>query len=239
MSRRAANAHELELTLPPAHPPLQHLMTLYQRFDSLRSSIVLFREQTLHTPGLEDWPSVQARFTNLLSHTYSIMSALQSAAPRYIASQLAALNEFIETEATDANLFEEHEHDAMHSVLYGADSSRPSAAQSGADGLPEVVYRDPDNRLPALAVHPSVSIPDTKVNFLGMLLRTIPDVDISAHEDALVAAYAAEHNDDAVEDHIAAHDERSLRALRTWHHLLNAPDSDGNTYDFFMRVDEE
>lgn len=234
--RRVANSRDAELTLAPAHPPLHHFMTLYQRYDSLRSSIALFREQTLHTPGLEDWPSVQARFTNLLSHTYSIMSALQSAAPRYIAAQLASLNEFIETEANDVNLFEDQHQDAMHSILYGGAASRPSA---GAEGLPEVHYRDAENRLPALAVHPSVPIPDTKVNFLGMLLRTIPDVDISAREDAMVADYAEEHDDDTVEAHIAAHDERSLQALRAWHHLHSAPDSDGNTYDFFMRVDEE
>ena len=164
------------------------------------------------------------------------MSALQSAAPRYIAAQIASLNEYIETEANDANLIGEHDQDAVHSILYGAASAHPSA---GAQGLPEVHYRDPDNRLPALAVHPSVPIPDTKVNFLGMLLRTIPDLDISAREDAMVADYSETHEDDAVEAHIAAHDERSLRALRAWHHLQSAPDADGNTYDFFMRVDEE
>ncbi|WFD36313.1 hypothetical protein MCUN1_003192 [Malassezia cuniculi] len=164
------------------------------------------------------------------------MSALQSAAPRYIAAQLASLNEFIETEANNANMFGEHEHDNMHSILYGAESSRPD---TGSDGLPAVHYRDTDNRLPALAVHPSVSIPDTKVNYLGMLLRTIPDLDITAREDAMVAHCTESYEDDTIDAHIAAHDERSLRALRAWHHLKNAPDADGNTYDFFMRVDDE
>lgn len=51
----AERARDAEITMKSATPPLNHLMTLYQRFDSLRNSIALLREQTLHTPGIEDW----------------------------------------------------------------------------------------------------------------------------------------------------------------------------------------
>lgn len=51
----AERARDAEITMESATPPLSHLITLYQRFDSLRNSIALLREQTMHTPGIEDW----------------------------------------------------------------------------------------------------------------------------------------------------------------------------------------
>ena len=117
-ARRRGGAADAEISMRPAMPPVSHLMTLYQRFDSLRNSIALLREQTLHTPGIEDWPSVQARFSNLLSHMYSVASALQSPSPHFFASQLATLHEFLNTEAQASNAFEEDNAQQSHSLLY-------------------------------------------------------------------------------------------------------------------------
>lgn len=212
-------------------------MTLYQRFDSLRNSIALLREQTLHTPGIEDWLSVQSHYTNLLSHIFSIASALHSPSPHFVTSQVAALNEFLDSEAQDANLFGDQQDDAG-----GAGSLLYNQGASGAS-LPPVEDFDTSSRLPELAVHPSQQIPDNKLNWLGTLLRTVPEPETSAAETALVEEYSKKHNaavDDAtLARQIEEHDNRSVQALRTWYHLLHAPDKDGNTYDFTMRLEPE
>lgn len=237
-ARRRGGAADAEISMRPAMPPVSHLMTLYQRFDSLRNSIALLREQTLHTPGIEDWPSVQARFSNLLSHMYSVASALQSPSPHFFASQLATLHEFLNTEAQASNAFEEDNAQQSHSLLY-----RPSRAGE----VPPVHYTDADSRLPVLAVHPCKPIVDAKLNWLGTLLRTVPEVDITKQEEELVAAYDAAHASEPadgrneaelVSQRIAEHDAHSIGALRTWYHVLHAPDSEGETYDFRMRVYE-
>lgn len=225
-----------EPTLVSAAPPLSHLMTLYQRYDSLRNSIALLREQTLHTPGVEDWLSVQAHYTNLLSHIFSIASALHSPSPHFVASQVATLNEFLDSEAQDANLFGEDETENKTSLLYATDDGQQTS-------LPPIEDRDAKNRLPALAVHPSLPIPDSKLNWLGTLLRTVPEIETGAAEAALIESYDKRHPDEVDEATLTSqtneHDERSLQALRTWYHLLHAPDSAGNTYDFTTRIDAE
>ncbi|WFD45998.1 hypothetical protein GLX27_000626 [Malassezia furfur] len=183
MSQRRGGG-STEPTLASAAPPLSHLMTLYQRYDSLRNSIALLREQTLHTPGIEDWLSVQSNYTNLLSHVFSIASALHSPSPHFVASQLATLNEFLETEAQDTNLFGDEQNDTeMNSLL----------------------------QLPELAVHPCVPIPDSKLNWLGTLLRTVPEVETSAAESALVSDYDQKHaevDEGTLTKQIQAHDDR-------------------------------
>ncbi|PKI86005.1 hypothetical protein MVES_000417 [Malassezia vespertilionis] len=215
-----------------AAAPLNYLLTLYQRYDSLRNSIALLREQTLNTPGIEDW---YTHYSNLLSHTFSIASALQSATPHFLAAQIATLNEFLEAEALDANLFgDEPSAGGASSLLYGSGSM---------SGLPPVHDTDKDNTLNVLAVHPSLPIPDSKLNWLGTLLRTVPEIEVSAEEARMVAIYdkkRPEYDEEALSMQIRAHDEKSLRALRSWYHLLHAPDSAGDTYDFATRiVDEE
>ena len=234
MSQRRGGG-STEPTLASAAPPLSHLMTLYQRYDSLRNSIALLREQTLHTPGIEDWLSVQSNYTNLLSHVFSIASALHSPSPHFVASQLATLNEFLETEAQDTNLFGDEQNDTeMNSLLYDSNDHDSQ--------LPPVEDPDPKSQLPELAVHPCVPIPDSKLNWLGTLLRTVPEVETSAAESALVSDYDQKHaevDEGTLTKQIQAHDDRCMKALRTWYHLLHAPDQDGNTYDFTMRIETE
>jgi len=218
-----------EPTLAPAAPPLGHLMALYQRFDSLRNSIALLREQTLHTPGIEDWPSVLTHYTNLLSHAYSIASALQSPAPHFLTAQMATIDEFLDNEAQDANLFGEEEPSSLFGTGEGAT-------------LPPIEARDKESMLPRLAVHPAASIPDNKLNWLGTLLSTVPDLDASSAADANVAAYDAEHpgaDEASLAAEHATHDARSLGTLRKWYHVLHAPDNNGDTYDFVMRIEDE
>ncbi|WFD29380.1 hypothetical protein MSPP1_000389 [Malassezia sp. CBS 17886] len=221
-----------EPTLAPATPPLSHLMTLYQRYDSLRNSIALLREQALHTPGIEDWPSIQARYTSVLSHIFSIAAALQSASPHFLTAQLATLNEFLDAEAQDSNLFGDAGAHGAGSFLYSTEA--PPAS------VPHIDDRDPDCRLPRLAVHPCAPIPDAKLNWLGTLLRTVPDVEVSERDDAYARDYATVHPHATASDvdaQIAAHDDRCLHALRSFYHVLHAPDSEGDTYDFKLRLE--
>lgn len=242
-----------DLTLKSATPPISHLMTLYQRYDSLRNSIALLREQTLHTPGIEDWPSVQTHYANLLSHTFSIAAALQSATPHFLTSQLATLHSFFENEAQDANLF-------------GEDTTKMDTLLAGDNqgAWPPIEDKDPQSQLPALAVHPCQPIPDTKLNWLGSLLSTVPEMDIATMEAARIAEYDQSHKahppdstadgasrqDTSSDAHTAAaaslvateihaHDTRCLQAMRSWYHMLYAPDEHGDTYDFAMRVADE
>lgn len=207
-------------------------MTLYQRFDSLRNSMALLREQTLHTAGLEDWPSVQTHMLNLLSHTYSIAAALQSPTPQFLASQLATLDAFLENEAQDVSLFGEDE-GGMSSLFGGAAQD----AHGGA-ALPSVEDKDANSQLPQLSVHPAAMIADGKLNWLGTLLSTVPEADVQHAEAASLAGLPEDVRADA-SAHLAAHDDRCRAALRAWHQALLAPDADGNTYDFMMRVDDD
>jgi len=218
-----------DVTLQPAAAPLGHLQTLYQRFDSLRNSIALLREQTLHTPGMEDWPSVQTHYTNLLSHTFSIAAALQSPSAHFMSAQIATLSEFLDNEAQDRNLF-------------GDDDPRMSGLLDETPQLPPIEDKDKDNKLPALAVHPVQPIPDSKFNWLGTLLSTVPDMDVTSSDAQLLEAYERAHpqsNEASVAADHAAHDARCLATLRSWYHMLHAPDEDGETYDFAMRLEDE
>ena len=181
------------------------------------------------------WP-VQSSYANLLSHVYSIAAALQSSSPHYVAMQVAALNEFLEAEARDAELFgDEHEDGEMHSLLYDKATEDTS--------LPPIEDRDPKNRLPDLAVHPCLPIPDSKLNWLGTLLRTVPEVETSSTEAALIAEYDQKHpeatDEAAIEHAVKEHDDKSIQALKSWYRLLHAPDEDGNTFDFTMRIENE
>ncbi|WFD21808.1 hypothetical protein MEQU1_000464 [Malassezia equina] len=229
MAGSKAQRGATDVKLKPVAPPLSHLQTLYQRFDSLRNSIALLREQTLHTPGMEDWPSVQTHYTNLLSHTFSIAAALQSPAAHFMSSQMATLSEFLDNEAQDRNLF-------------GEDEPRMSGLLDETPQLPPIEDKDKDNRLPALAVHPVQPIPDSKLNWLGTLLSTVPEMDVTSSEAQLLEAYerAHPHADEAsVAADQAAHDARCLAMLRSWYHMLHAPDEDGETYDFAMRLEDD
>lgn len=170
-------------------------------------------------------PSIQSRYANLVSHTYSISSALQSASSQFLASQVAELKDFLHREARDANAFEDSQASLFHSL--------PTHRE--ATDLPSVRFTDHESRLPLLAVHPCQPVADAQLNWLGTLLRTVPEVEISKEEDDRVAAYDKAYTDADVDKQIADHDARSLGALRTWYHLLYAPDQDGDTYDFHMR----
>lgn len=217
-----------DVTLKSASPPLGHLMTLYQRYDSLRNSIALLREQTLHTPGIEDWPSVQTHYANLLSHTFSIAAALQSPSPTFLSSQLSTLTEFLETEAQDANLFGDDT--KMDALLGGGDAKAT---------CPPMEDKDPQSQLPLLAVHPCQPIPDGKLNWLGTLLSTVPETEVAQQEAERLAEYDQTHAAADVAAEREAHDARCLQALRSWYHTLYAPDEDGDTYDFAMRVEDD
>ncbi|WFC98265.1 hypothetical protein MYAM1_000990 [Malassezia yamatoensis] len=216
--------------------PTNQFMTLYQRYDSLRNSIALLREQILNTPGMEDWLSVQSNYINIMSHVYSIAAALQSASPHFVASQVAALNDFLDSEARDAELFgDDKTEGGMTSLLYDKEDQETD--------LPPIEDHDPKNRLPELAVHPCLPISDSKLNWLGTLLRTVPEVETSSAEAALIADYDHHHpdamNEAAISKEMEQHDESSMQALRSWYHLLHAPDEDGNTFDFTMRIETE
>lgn len=232
---KLAGRGRADVTFKSATPPVGHLMTLYQRYDSLRNSIALLREQTIHTPGIEDWPSVQTHYANLLSHTFSIAAALQSASPNFLTSQFASLSEFFETEAQDANLFGSG--DTKMDALFG----------HGADAQPAwppIEDKDTHSQLPFLAVHPCQSIPDNKLNWLGTLLSTVPETEVAVQEMQRIATYDRQRanqnvDQDSLTHEIKTHDARCLQAIRSWYHNLYAPDEDGETYDFTMRVQDE
>ncbi len=54
---------------------------------------------------MDEWPALLHRYTNLLSHAYSLSSSLLSASPHFLPSQLASFNKVLEAEAENSNLY--------------------------------------------------------------------------------------------------------------------------------------
>lgn len=236
-------------TLPRAQIPVEHLQILLQRFESLLSSIVGLKEEISVVPGMDEWPALLHRYTNLLSHAYSLSSSLLSASPHFLPSQLASFNKVLEAEATNANLYADA---SESSTLFGGILAGRSsgAAHDGvkatADGLPELSFYDRNNPLPLLLAHPVLPISEDHINFLGALLRTAPEADILKEESRLVEGYdastAANFEGDVnaelehIQDETSRHDTLALRALRMWYHLRNAPDEEGNVLNVRERI---
>lgn len=255
-SKRAAEAAAAAaaLSTPPtlsrAQIPVEHLQILLQRFESLLSSIVGLKEEVAVVPGMDEWPALLHRYTNLLSHAYSLSSSLLSASPHFLPSQLASFNRVLEAEATNANLYADaSESSTLFGGILGGGSG--SAADDGvkatADGLPELNFYDRNNPLPLLLAHPVLPISDENINFLGALLRTAPEAEIVKEESRLIESYdasssAAEVPGDIdaelehIQDEISQHDTLALRALRVWYHLRNAPDEEGNVLNVRERL---
>ncbi|ETS60010.1 hypothetical protein PaG_06001 [Moesziomyces aphidis] len=227
-------------TLGKVQMPAEHLQILQQRFESLLSSIVGLKEEIATVPGVDEWPALLHRYTNLLSHAYSLSSSLLSASPHFLPSQLASFNKVLEAEAENSNLYADV---GTSSALFGS---------LMADGLPELSFYDRNNPLPLLLAHPVLPIPDENINFLGALLRTAPEADIIKQESSLVESYdaakaqtvgrmASEDADvdaqlEQIEDEIAQHDMLALRSLRTWYHVRYAPDEEGNVLNVRERL---
>lgn len=237
-------------TLPKVQIPAEHLQILLQRFESLLSSIVGLKEEIAMVPGMDEWPALLHRYTNLLSHAYSLSSSLLSASPHFLPSQLASFNKVLEAESENANLYA----DASDSnALFGGimrggltNNASDDGVKATADGLPELNFYDRNNPLPLLLAHPVLPIPDENINFLGALLRTAPEAEILKEESALIQSYDASSVDDLhgdvdaqlerVQDEISQHDTLALRALRIWYHLRNAPDEEGNVLNVRERL---
>ncbi|KAJ1018897.1 hypothetical protein NDA16_004700 [Ustilago loliicola] len=232
-------------TLPRVQMPAEHLQILQQRFESLLSSIVGLKEEIAMVPGMDEWPALLHRYTNLLSHAYSLASALSSGSPHFLPSQLTSFNKVLEAEAENSNLYADV---SDSSALFGgkmgggAGVSTDDGVKATADGLPELNFYDRNNPLPLLLAHPVLPIPEENINFLGALLRTAPEAEIMKEEASLMQSYdataAAEMqgfgSDDMdaklerIQDEIAQHDILAMRALRMWYHLRHAPDEEGN-----------
>ncbi|GAC75166.1 hypothetical protein PANT_14c00073 [Moesziomyces antarcticus T-34] len=244
-------------TLGKVQMPAEHLQILQQRFESLLSSIVGLKEEIATVPGVDEWPALLHRYTNLLSHAYSLSSSLLSASPHFLPSQLASFNKVLEAEAENSNLYADvGTSSALFGSLMGASSGGGGGADDGvkatADGLPELSFYDRNNPLPLLLAHPVLPIPDENINFLGALLRTAPEADIIKQESSLVESYdaakaqavgrmASEDADvdaqlEQIEDEIAQHDILALRSLRTWYHVRYAPDEEGNVLNVRERL---
>ncbi|SJX63505.1 uncharacterized protein SRS1_14261 [Sporisorium reilianum f. sp. reilianum] len=253
-SKRAAEAAAAAASAPPTLPrvpmPAEHLQILLQRFESLLSSIVGLKQEIAVVPGMDEWPALLHRYTNLLSHVYSLSSSLLSASPHFLPSQLASFNKVLEAEADNANLYA---HASESSALFGGimgGGGSSGAADDGvkatADGLPELNFYDRNNPLPLLLAHPVLPIADDNINFLGALLRTAPEAEILKEEGSLIESYDASagidaHNDipaelEHIQHEISQHDILALRALRVWYHLRNAPDEEGNVLNVRERL---
>ncbi len=134
------------------------------------------KEEIAMVPGMDEWPALLHRYTNLLSHAYSLSSSLLSASPHFLPSQLASFNKVLEAESENANLYA----DASDSnALFGGimrggltNNASDDGVKATADGLPELNFYDRNNPLPLLLAHPVLPIPDENINFLGALLRT-------------------------------------------------------------------
>ncbi|EST04995.1 hypothetical protein PSEUBRA_005798 [Kalmanozyma brasiliensis GHG001] len=235
-------------TLPRAQIPAEHLQILLQRFESLLSSIVGLKEEIATVPGMDEWPALLHRYTNLLSHAYSLSSSLLSASPHFLPSQLASFNKVLEAEAENANLYADASESStlFGGIMRGGGMAAEDGVKATADGLPELSFYDRNNPLPLLLAHPVLPIPDENINFLGALLRTAPEADILKEESALIESYDASTLDhhqadvgaqlDRIQDDISQHDNLSLRALRIWYHLRNAPDDEGNVLNLRERL---
>ncbi|CDW97875.1 hypothetical protein [Sporisorium scitamineum] len=244
-SKRAAEAAAVVSaapTLPKVQMPAEHLQILLQRFESLLSSIVGLKQEIAVVPGMDEWPALLHRYTNLLSHVYSLSSSLLSASPHFLPSQLASFNNVLEAEAENANLYADaSESSALFGGIMGGGGSSGAAddgVKATADGLPELNFYDRNNPLPLLLAHPVLPIPDDNITFLGALLRTAPEAEIMKEESSLIDSYNASAGVDGqegiqaelehIQDEISQHNILALRALRVWYHLRNAPDEEGN-----------
>ncbi|SPO26738.1 uncharacterized protein UTRI_04046_B [Ustilago trichophora] len=251
-SKRAAEAAAAMSgppTLPRVQVPAEHLQILLQRFESLLSSIVGLKEEIAMVPGMDEWPALLHRYTNLLSHAYSLSSSLLSASPHFLPSQLASFNKVLEAEAENNNLYADvSDSSAFFGGIMagGSGSAVDDGVKATADGLPELNFYDRNNPLPLLLAHPVLPIPDENINFLGALLRTAPEAEVMKEESSLIESYdatASAHLPDDVDgklehiqDEIAQHDILALRALRMWYHLRNAPDEEGNVLNVRERL---
>ena len=237
-------------TLPRVQMPAEHLQILLQRFESLLSSIVGLKEEIAMVPGMDEWPALLHRYTNLLSHAYSLSSSLLSASPHFLPSQLASFNKVLEAEAENNNLYADvSDSSALFGGIMGGGTGNTTddGVKATADGLPELNFYDRNNPLPLLLAHPVLPIPEENINFLGALLRTAPEADIIKEESSLIESYDAsvapdvhDYNINAKLDHIqneiSQHDILALRALRMWYHLRNAPDEEGNVLNVRERL---
>lgn len=183
-----------------------------------------------------------------------------SASPHFLPSQLTAFNKVLEAEARNANLYAEAQ--GTSSALFGGFRSvQADGVPATADGLPELTYHDPESQLPILLAHPLLPIAEDKLNFLGAILRTAPEPEIAEEESKLIADYDEQVNaggldmqqdDDQgnsqdkvaaeierIQEEISQHDILALRALRTWYHVQQAPDEDGNVMNFKDRIPRE
>lgn len=259
-SRRAGNAAAVLVgppTLPKVQMPAEHLQILLQRFESLLSSIVGLKEEVAAIPGVDEWPALLHRYTNLLSHAYSLSSSLLSASPHYLPSQLTSFNKVLEAEAENNNLYADaSDPSALFGGILGGSSGNATddGVKATADGLPELHFYDRNNPLPLLLAHPVLPIPEEHINFLGALLRTAPEAEIVKEESGLIdsydAALSAEWQDDGaliphssidakleqIQNEISQHDILALRALRMWYHLRNAPDEEGTILNVRERL---
>lgn len=174
-----------------------------------------------------------------------------SASPHFLPSQLALFNKILESEAKDSNLYAS---DATATTLFSAPVGQTTKFADGvratADGLPELSFYDANNPLSLLLVHPVLPIAEDKLNFLGALLRTAPEPNITQEEAELVSRYDAtydldedfkEHADvdqhlQRVENEILEHDILAQRALRIWYHVEQATDEDGNILNLKERL---
>ncbi|SNX84969.1 uncharacterized protein MEPE_03678 [Melanopsichium pennsylvanicum] len=235
--------------LPRVQMAAEHLQILLQRFESLLGSIVGLKEEIAMVPGVDEWPALLHRYTNLLSHAYSLSSSLSSASPHFLASQLASFNKVLEAEAENNNLYADV---SESTTLFGgimsgaAGNAADDGVRATADGLPELNFYDRSNPLPLLLAHPVLPIPDDNINFLGALLRTAPEAEILKEERCLIESYDAtaaedlpnhvEARLDHIQDEIAQHDMLALRALRMWYHRRNASDEEGNVLNVRERL---
>ena len=67
----------------------------------------------------------------------------------------------------------------------------------------------------------------------------MPETEVAQQEAEHLAEYDRMHVAADVAAEREAHDARCLQALRSWYHTLYAPDEDGDTYDFAMRVEDD
>lgn len=176
-----------------------------------------------------------------------------SASPHFLPSQLASFNKVLESEAKNSNLYANGTPSSNLFVTTASQSSKyADGVRATADGLPELSFYDANNPLPLLLAHPVLPIAEDKLTFLGALLRTAPEPNILQEEGELVEKYDSalaeavqtdvpgQDNIDAqldgVQEEILQHDILALWALRTWYHIEQATDEDGNTLSLKERL---
>lgn len=183
---------------------------------------------------------------------------LLSPAPTHAAQSLA-LQSFLQAEAvSSANFYAPSAQSIASDALGLAGSSSDARPKPTAEGLPLVRYADPTNLLPRLAVHPIMPLDVERSAALGNLLRTRLEPDAEAAAAAIWQAWQARHayagqNDEGEVDaeqrarallaiarrEEAEHDEVCGAALRSWYHLKEQPDEEGERYDWKLRIAPE